>query len=198
MHRGDPAGQIAPDRAGDAGCTSCHASTKEHSHHPVGSPGAFCVACHMPRTSFALLSAVRSHRIDSPRVLPLPEKPNACSLCHLDRTPAWAARTLHEWFPTSSGRSGRDDVSAGLLYGLSADAGVRALVADALGDPRLPAGQSFRVAILREMTRDPYAAVRLIAERSLGTAPADVRPLDPDVVRQRLAERDDRAITIAE
>lgn len=218
MHRGDPAGQLAPERRGDAACTGCHASTKEHSRHAIGSPGAACVACHMPKTSFALLSAVRSHRIDSPRVAPLPAKPSACSLCHLDRPAAWAAETLQRWFPASSdgrmrppdvpaGALRPDEVAAGLVYGLSADAGVRALIADAAGDPRSPAGEAFRVALLREMKGDPYAAVRFIAERSLRGArrldevplrPDEVPLLDRDLVRRLLAVRDDRAITIAE
>ena len=41
MHAGDPRGQIAPDRAGDRGCTACHGERgPAHTHHAAGSPGA--------------------------------------------------------------------------------------------------------------------------------------------------------------
>lgn len=196
MHRGDPAGQIAPERIGDAACTTCHAPAPGHSRHVA----VACVDCHMPKTSFALLSAVRSHRIDSPRAAPLPEKPNACVLCHLDRSPAWVARALAARSPrTGDGPpEGVDERAAGLLYGLSADAGVRALVADALASA--PVADGFRAALLDEMQRDPYAAVRFVAARSRRAVPAGaaVMPLDRDTVKQQLAERDDRAVTIAE
>src|SRR5262249_39684662 len=105
MHQGDPAGQVAPERVGDRGCTSCHSDerSQSHSHHRPGSPGSACISCHMPKTSYALLSAVRSHRIDSPSAASTVAtgRPNACNLCHLDRTLAWTARWLSEWYGAS-------------------------------------------------------------------------------------------------
>lgn len=236
MHAGDPAGQIAPDRSGDRGCLSCHTSTRErsHGHHAAGSPGNACVACHMPKTSYALLSAVRSHTIDSPRpgLTAVTGKPNACNLCHLDRSLAWSADHLASWFGTRPDASGAlpvgdaaADVARGLHEGLAGDAALRVLVADALGDPATPSVRAIATPILAEMLLDPYAAVRFVAVRSLarvGLCPVTVdasapspsrrgardevracaaqhgQRLDPDVVARLLAERDDRAVTIAE
>ncbi|MBX3213368.1 MAG: hypothetical protein KF850_15130 [Labilithrix sp.] len=226
MHRGEPAGQIDPERTGDRACTTCHAGERaaRHSHHADGSAGSACVSCHMPKTSYALLSAVRSHRIDSPSAASTlaTGRPNACNLCHLDRTLAWTARWLAEWYGAATPPipDERARTASGVHDGLAGDAGVRALVADALGTPEswAASGGGFQAALLEEMRRDPYAAVGFIAARSLravtNRAPArgesrtpeeraalalgpDGR-LDPARVRALLAARDERAITIAE
>jgi predicted CXXCH cytochrome family protein len=204
MHEGDPRGQIAPSRSGDAACTSCHASSVDHSHHAAGSPGRACVACHMPKTSYALLSAVRSHRIESPSAASTlaTGKPNACNLCHLDRSLAWTADRLREWFGAAplEAPGERAQLPEGAYGALSGDAAVRVLVADALGSAEAPVAAPFRAQLLRELRADPYAAVRFVASRSSATvhdvdAPG---PLDPALVRALLAARDGRAITIAE
>jgi hypothetical protein len=135
MHEGDPAGQLAPDRD----CTtSCHTSAKmkTHSKH---SAAVSCVDCHMPKTSYALLSAVRSHRIAIPRMEDDENKPSACHLCHSDKDD-WAAKAI-----------------------ATRDAGVRAIIADALGHSPYPA---YAAPLLDEMAKDPYAVVRFIAARS--------------------------------
>jgi hypothetical protein len=205
MHEGDPAGQIAPSRVGDRACTTCHTDEKArtHSHHRAGSAGAACVSCHMPKTSYALLSAVRSHRIDSPRALTR-AAPNACNLCHLDRTLTWTARWLSDWYGISTTPLPEDssNVPVGLHDGLAGDAAIRALIADALGGAEALAacGSGFQEPLLDEMRRDPYAAVRFIAERSRRrlSGQAAGPALDPDRVRSLAAVRDTRPITIAE
>ncbi len=200
MHAGDPAGQIAPDRTEDRACSSCHAARASdgHARHAAGSPGAACVSCHMPKTSYALLSAVRSHRIDSPDVgvTLATGRPNACNLCHLDRSLAWTAQMLTEWYGRPSPPV-PDDLPVALRDGLAGDAGVRALIADALGsrDARVP---DFRTALLEQMANDPYAAVRRIAERSLCSVPRSSGSLDATLVRALLDAQDRRPITIAE
>lgn len=204
MHEGDPRGQIAPARRGDAACTSCHAATKEHSHHAPGTAGAACVSCHMPKTSYALLSAARSHRVESPSPAAslASGRPNACNLCHLDRSLAWTSATLRAWFggAEASLDDARGDVPEGARLALAGDAGVRVLAADALGSADAPIAPGLRAQLLRELRVDPYAAVRFVAERSLAAFPdAGARgPLDPALVRALLAARDGRAVTIAE
>ncbi len=223
MHGGDPAGQIAKDRAGDRGCTSCHdaaAYGPGHTHHAEGSVGRACVSCHMPRTSYALLSAVRSHRIDSPHTSALSgAKPNACNLCHLDRSLAWTARWLSDWYgqPPVDLAGDRAELASALRDGISGDAGLRALVADALGsdDAIAASGAGWQRALLEQMRQDPYAAVRFIAERSLrkltALPPTTLTPeraaalalgpdgkIQPERLQALLAARDERAVTIAE
>ncbi len=201
MHAGDPSGQIAPDRAGDRACTTCHESTAEHSHHASGSPGARCVACHMPKTSYALFSAVRSHRIEVPHVDPA--KPNACNLCHLDRSEAWTDTILGTWY-----RVKRTDPAGDVPYAaraaLAGDAAVRVIVADALGSDSSPTAPDVRAGVLADLVADPYAAVRFVAKRSLHALPgfADARGgralVDEATARALLDARDNRPVTIAE
>lgn len=59
-----------------------------HTLHGAGSAGSDCLNGHMPHTSYALFRAIRSHQIASPGVAASARygTPNACNLCHLDRT----------------------------------------------------------------------------------------------------------------
>lgn len=85
-------------------CTSCHVAkrydTSRHTHHPVASEGAKCVACHMPTRTYMRVDARRDHSLRIPRP-DLSEKlgtPNACNQCHKDETPQWAAQHIEKWF----------------------------------------------------------------------------------------------------
>jgi hypothetical protein len=127
--------------------------------------------------------AVRSHRIDSPNVATTiaTGRPNACNLCHLDRSLAWTARWLTQWYGVGApviADEERAHTAVGVRDGLAGDAGVRALIADALGSNEALAasGSDFEVAVLEELRRDPYPAVRRIAERSLRRLGANVTP----------------------
>ena len=79
-----------------AACARCHpdvaAAPRAHSGHASAS----CLDCHMPRVVQGLSDVVRTHRIGSPAPAADLEAgaPNACNLCHLDRSIAWTAREL--------------------------------------------------------------------------------------------------------
>lgn len=205
MHAGDPRGQIAPDKRGDAACVSCHAHTPEHSHHAEGSPGHACVSCHMPKTSFALLQGVRSHVIDSPNAAVTLDtgRPNACNLCHVDRSLGWTMNTLTQWFEQQPIElpPQRQTIAEGIVGALTADAGVRALYADALGsdDAKRASDHDLLASVLVAMRDDPYAAVRFIAARSLrNVKESEIVPLPATLLQTLRAQRDDRPITLAE
>ncbi len=80
-------------------CAPCHRNKVDnaaaHSRHKAGTPGSQCVSCHMPKTWFA-----RMARSDHSMLPPSPAaterfgSPNACNLCHTDKTPAWADRQI--------------------------------------------------------------------------------------------------------
>jgi predicted CXXCH cytochrome family protein len=85
---------------GNAVCAQCHAPAKyeasgHHLHRP-GSAGASCAGCHMPPTTYMVIDPRHDHSIRVPR----PDLsvslgvPNACTSCHRDRAPAWAASVL--------------------------------------------------------------------------------------------------------
>ena len=96
--------QLKPKMDGDAACLQCHQTMATqiaaHTHHAPDSDGSRCYNCHMPRTTFGLLRAMRSHQVSSPTVQESVThgRPNACNLCHLDKTLAWTAQKLHAWY----------------------------------------------------------------------------------------------------
>jgi predicted CXXCH cytochrome family protein len=205
MHASDPDDQLAKGREGDGGCVQCHEPTRyaneAHTHHRAGSPGSTCLGCHMPKTTYALLKTIRSHRIDSPDASrpAWTERPNACNLCHLDRTEAWSATWLHEWYgqtpePDAPPSRASGPFGVGAAWLLAGNAGDRAIAAAALGsaEGRASTGTEWEAPLLGMAMGDPYAAVRIIAYRSLRTLPGfeDVAydPIAPAEVRSRAAE----------
>ena len=209
LHRGAPDDQLDPEKLGNGACASCHeqqgANVAAHSHHAATSPGSLCYNCHMPHTSYALLGAIRSHQVDSPRFdASARDRPNACNLCHLEQSEAWAAGHSAAWYGSRArfvpARS-NSQVLAGAQFALSGDAAVRAITAAALGRHESSRdAPALRRQLLGELARDDYAAVRSIAQRSArGLAPtSEPPPLDSRTVEQLLVARDRRPVTIAE
>ena len=171
--------QVSAGMDGNAACAQCHegvaADPGAHTNHAPASAGSRCYNCHMPYTSYGLLRAIRSHTITSPSVRESVEigRPNACNLCHLDRSLAWSADQLRDWYGQSPPdlRAEERSVAASVLWLLRGDAGQRALAAWSYGwEPAQEAsGTSWMVPYLGELLGDPYDAVRFIAARSLRT-----------------------------
>jgi len=91
----------------------------------------------MPHTTWGLLKAIRSHQIESPSVATTlaTGRPDACNLCHLDRTLSWSAEHLRAWYGTPMPALGDDDrkLAAAVRWLVAGDAGQRALVAWSMG-----------------------------------------------------------------
>ena len=186
--------QVAPGMDGNAACAQCHPAVADdaaaHTRHAPDSAGGTCYNCHMPYTSYGLLKAIRSHTVSSPSVAETVAagRPNACNLCHLDRTLAWTGAALEAWYDLPTPRLTEDErtVAAGLLWAMRGDAGERALTAWALGwaPAQAASGTSWMVPHLAELLNDPYEAVRYIAYRSLRTLPG-YAGVDYDYVASR-------------
>ena len=83
-------------------CQPCHqervANAEAHTHHKAGTPGGNCIDCHMPKTRFANMS-----RSDHSMLPPTPaatlkfQSPNACTLCHKDKSASWADAKVRQW-----------------------------------------------------------------------------------------------------
>lgn len=190
MHRGDPRGQIHPERIGDAACTQCHrelegrAAQRAHSHHDPKGPGGRCVSCHMPELVYGLVTVHHSHRIERPE--PARDaragRPDACTLCHVDRTRAWAVQASAKWYgPRELGGPDEFAELPQITYQLFAgDPIERAVAAHALGEPGATAAPDHTAnaaAMLAEVLRtDAYPAVRAIALRSLRACLSRSRP----------------------
>lgn len=88
---------------GNLVCSQCHRPAKyaapAHHGHAADSPGASCVACHMPPTSYMEIDPRHDHSLRVPR----PDRtatlgvPNPCVHCHANRSASWAARQIQSW-----------------------------------------------------------------------------------------------------
>jgi predicted CXXCH cytochrome family protein len=102
-------------------CSSCHsvgnqngphtATLEEHTHHPAGSPGSQCVACHMPKILPELPGGpfVSTHTFHfvTPKDTDSMQIPNACNTCHKDKDTKWAGAQLASWKTLSPWRMQR-------------------------------------------------------------------------------------------
>jgi hypothetical protein len=173
--------QLKPGMRGDQACLQCHQQfanrIEEHTHHPLSSEGSRCYNCHMPHTTYGLLKAIRSHKIDSPSVAAsiATGRPNACNQCHLDKTLEWTAARLSEWHDIKPPQLSADEagVAASVLWTLRGDAGQRAIMAWSFGwdSARATSGSEWMAPYLAQLIADPYDAVRYIAQRSLRRLP---------------------------
>jgi Tfp pilus assembly protein PilF len=95
----------------------------EHHHHEAGSTGAQCVNCHMATKTYMVVDDRRDHsfRVPRPDLSMAIGTPNACTQCHRQRTPDWAAHTVAEWFP--NGRQNRPHYGTALFAGRTGGAG---------------------------------------------------------------------------
>lgn len=181
-----------------------------HHHHKAGSAGAQCVNCHMPSKTYMVVDPRRDHslRIPRPDLAGKAASPDACTTCHQDRQPAWAAKAIEDWYgqprrPPHHGeafhavRNGSAD-SLALLRGMIEDLGkpaiVRASAAEqlaSLGPPALPT--------LRQALRDDSPLVRAYAISAFaGEPPVErVRQLLPLLDDPDLAVRDEAVRTLA-
>ncbi|HVY25167.1 MAG TPA: cytochrome c3 family protein [Polyangiaceae bacterium] len=213
LHQSEPNDQLDPEKLANRACAQCHESVSQnlaaHTHHAPTSAGSLCYNCHMPHTSYALLGAIRSHRVDVPAFdARTRDKPNACNLCHLEQSEAWAAEHARAWYGSQpsltlnrAAELAAPSVPAGAVFALAGDAAVRAITAAALGrHESANDAPALRAQLLQQLAHDDYAAVRSIAGRSLtGVSPAAATPpLDAALVSRLLAARDQHPVTIAE
>jgi len=96
-----PASVLCLDCHGPNSPNGPHAPTLEaHTHHKSGSPGSDCIACHMPRIAQTIADVnVRSHtfRFVDPATADALRMPNACNICHSDKSAVWASAQLKTW-----------------------------------------------------------------------------------------------------
>ncbi len=98
-------------------CLDCHGpnspngphapSIAAHTHHLADSTGSQCIACHMPRIAQTLGNVnVSSHtfRFVSPASSDSLKIPNACNVCHTDKTSTWVSDAMKTWAGVSPWR----------------------------------------------------------------------------------------------
>ena len=177
MHASDPNDQLSMVGLSDEACLQCHETfrnrVEEHTHHAADSSGSRCYNCHMPHTSYALFSALRSHRVDSPSASVSAEtgRPNACNQCHVDQSLNWVGDHLTDWYgqPKLTASVSDRDTSATVLWLLKGDAVQRTLAAWTLGweSAQSESGDGWIAPFLASALEDPYPSVRFVAWKSL-------------------------------
>jgi len=177
-----------PKARGNAVCVRCHQTnrpagfptlktgeydTSAHHHHEDGTPGSFCVDCHMPSTTYMQVDPRRDHSFRVPRP-DLTERlgvPNPCRDCHGEESATWASERIRAWFPDS--RLGTEHFATTLAAARRGDAaavpGLLALVAD-VERPGI-----VRATALREAYRFADRAVVETAARALADGDELVR-----------------------
>ncbi len=161
-------------------CTQCHQEYADnqrlsaHTYHGTSSSGSVCYNCHMPHTTWGLMKASRSHVVTSPNVnesLPPTGRPNACNLCHLDKTLDWTAEQLHHRYGHDVPKLSADEqtIAASILWALKGDGAQRAFACWNMGwEPaRAVSADGWMPPILAQLLVDPYPAVRGVAHHSL-------------------------------
>jgi len=88
--------------AGDGLCLQCHSETyaaADHRHHESANPAVACASCHMPNRTYMVVDPRHDHsfRIPRPDLSAKLHTSNACTDCHADKSPEWAASTIERW-----------------------------------------------------------------------------------------------------
>jgi len=191
MHQSPPKDQLKSGMDSNQACVQCHQEAKyndrisEHTFHAPDSSGSDCLNCHMPHTTYALFGAIRSHEMKSPKLQgsAVFGVPNACNLCHLDKTLEWTQTHMMDRYnaPSLSLTDEQKSVSAALLWMLKGHAAQRAIVAWHMGwkPAQEISGVQWMPPFLSQLLMDPYPVVRYIGRRSLESAwPNDLPPFD--------------------
>lgn len=183
MHHSDPNDMLKENMDTSQACTQCHNEAEyttelsKHTHHKMDSDGSNCLNCHMPHTTYALFSAIRNHQIQSPDISRSVKHgtPNACNLCHLDQTLAWAQDNMEEWYghKPSPLTQEQKETAASVLWLLKGHAAQRVIAAWHMGwEPALQAsGSDWQAPLQARLLEDPYGVVRYVAAENLKRLP---------------------------
>jgi len=181
LHDSDPNDQLKEVAQSDQVCVDCHPNEGRdiaaHTHHPADSAGSRCYNCHMPHTTVGLLGLIRSHRVDSPNAQRsmTTGRPNACNLCHLDKTLTQVSEHLTAWYGHAplDREPAQKDVAASVQWLLTGDAVQRATAAWHMGwaPAQEASGTHWQAPFLARTLDDSYSAVRFIAGHALKSLP---------------------------
>jgi tetratricopeptide (TPR) repeat protein len=165
-------------------CAQCHApakfATSQHHHHNPGSQGADCLGCHMPQRNYMVVDPRRDHsfRVPRPDLSARNGAPNACSVCHKDKSVDWAAGAFGKWFkPEKSAQEIYAEALRGARAGEPDAANKLVTVAQQIGLPAIARATALAelrryfdpktIAVVQQGLKDREPLVRLGALRAL-------------------------------
>jgi tetratricopeptide (TPR) repeat protein len=179
-------------KPGNLVCSQCHQPAKydtaKHTHHADGTPGAACVSCHMPTTTYMVVDPRHDHgmRIPRPDISAKIGTPNACNNCHGKKTAQWAADAIRQW--TGKEPEGFQHFAEALHAGSIGTPAARGALLTLLDDRKQPAlarasaidrlGRNLTPLTVDAISRalnDTDAVVRLAAVEALGAGEAATR-----------------------
>lgn len=172
--------QLKPGMDGNLACTQCHpmqaAEIEAHTHHPVDSPGSACLSCHMPKNAYGLLSARTNHHLQSPSARTSSQQVGrigGCNICHQDKSLAWTAGYLNEWYGQEPPHLTDQERELALLaqHAVKGHAGQRVLAASLMGWAGQAGERGWQVPFLLRLLDDEYDAIRIVAYRALKSFP---------------------------
>jgi predicted CXXCH cytochrome family protein len=114
---------------GNALCARCHNAAEfdnsKHHFHKLGSKGAQCLDCHAQEQNYMVIDGRHDHsfRLPRPDLSLSLGSPNACTQCHQQRKPEWAAAAMDKWY----GKAWRQRPHYGTVLHACATQGVKAL-----------------------------------------------------------------------
>jgi hypothetical protein len=172
--------------ARDSACRTCHATVAAqgiaHTHHK----NTTCLDCHMPKVLTGVLDKFADHSIDVPNIRNTIAHgvPNACGVCHRDKSAGALAVSLDSWWPNARPRNERrirladamdEKTAGGSLPALSAvirdtvEAGTLRGAAAVILAQRFPTAAAD---VIAPLLHDPSEAVRARFVEALGYANA--------------------------
>jgi hypothetical protein len=163
----------------DGSCRTCHAAIAAqgaaHTHHR----NATCLDCHMPKVLTGVLDKFADHSIDVPNIRNTIAHgvPNACGVCHADKSAGVLALSLDSWWPGARTRNER-----------------RIRLADAIDEKTAASSLPALSAVVRDSSEAPIlrgAAAVILGQRFAAPASNVITPLLHDtneIVRARFVE----------
>lgn len=181
--------------AGDQVCLQCHSADiyakAAHHHHEGANPAVGCVSCHMPARSYMVVDRRHDHsfRVPRPDLSVKLGTTNACTDCHADKSPAWAASAIEGWFGPN--RKGLQNYGEAFHAAWHEESGAATLLAAVAADAKAPifarassladlAGSvsPSNIGLARRALADPDAMLRMAALDLLdGVSPDQLWPV---------------------
>ena len=167
------------------------AALEQHTRHAPDSAGSRCINCHMSDVNWRLLIRRRDHTFQPP----VPETtakfgvPNACTTCHDDKTPEWAARQMTAWWGDTDRRTRSTAIADTMYRAGSGDAsavpGLATLAVDRSQGMLIRASAAEYIARLVAEGRSgaPPRGASNQSQTSFGNTPGVILPITPSVPR---------------
>ncbi|MBV8545606.1 MAG: ammonia-forming cytochrome c nitrite reductase subunit c552 [Acidobacteria bacterium] len=163
----------------DASCRTCHAAIAAQAAAHTRHKNATCLDCHMPNILTGVLDTFADHSIDVPNIRNTITHgvPNACGVCHRDKSAGVLAASLDSWWPEARVRNER-----------------RIRLADAIDEKTAASSFPALSAVVRDATEASTlrgAAAVILAQRFGAGAAGVITPLLHDanqLVRARFVE----------